>query len=355
VRPNVRAKGLRQFAPTAASARLNCRAAPHTERARRVPCCLAHHAFGRTARLSPLLHIGLHKTGTSWIQHVLIPHPGNRLQAVGAVFEPRRDIVWPHPYHFDAAAVRAKYAPMLAVIADHGGIPVISDERLSGNPLSGGHDTRELVERLAQLFPDARVALVLREQRAMLYSIYDQYIRTGGACSIEDFLAPRTRHVTPWFRLEYLMFDRLIDHVRTRFGAGRLLVLPYERLRRDPEGFQRAFLAHAGDPDGAPAPAEQRVNTGRPPAQLAIDRRLNPFIVRDDSNAYSPLAFPALAGPVRRLAGGMAALAPATLDRGIERRIRARIAEACAGRFEASNRVTAQLTELDLGALGYAL
>lgn len=309
----------------------------------------------KASRLSPLLHIGLHKTGTTSIQDVLIPHPGNRLQAVGARVEPRRDIVWPHPYHFDAAAVRAKYAPMLAVIAGDGGIPVLSDERLSGNPLSGGHDTRELVERLAALFPDARVLLVLREQRAMLYSIYDQYVRTGGACSIEDFLAPRTRHVTPWFRLEYLMFDRVIDHVRTRFGADRLLVLPYERLRRDPEGFQRAFLAHAGDADGGPAPAERRVNSGRSPMRLALERRINPFTVRDDSNAYSPLAVRALAGPLRRLAAGVAALAPPALDRGIERRIRGRIAEACAGRFEASNRATAALTGLDLGALGYAL
>jgi hypothetical protein len=198
------------------------------------------------------------------------------------------------------------------------------------------------------------VFIVVREQRAMLYSIYDQYIRTGGACSIEDFLAPRTRHVTPWFRLEYLMFDRIIGHVRQCFGAERLLVLPYERLRRDPEGFQRAFLAHAGDPDGAPVPAEARVNSGRPPVQLALDRRLNPFIVRDDSNAYSPLAIPALAGPVRRLAGGIAALAPTALNRRLERRLRERIAAVCAGRFEASNRTTARLTGLDLGELGYA-
>lgn len=305
--------------------------------------------------MSLLLHIGLHKTGTSWLQEVVIPDSGNRLSAVGARFEPRRDIVWPHPYHFNAAALRAKYDPMVAEVEARGLIPVISDERLSGNPLSGGFDTRLLVDRLADLFPQARVLLVLREQRSMLASIYDQYVRTGGGCAIERFLDPGSRGVTPWFRAEYLMFDRLVAHLHDRFGREQVLVLPYERLLADPEGFQRAIFAFAGDADAQPAPAEARVNAGRAAVHLAIQRRLNPFTVRDDTNAYSPLAIPRLAWPLRRLTGAVAWRAPETLNRGIERRMRSAIAAFCAGRFEASNRATSELTGLDLKGLGYAV
>jgi hypothetical protein len=301
------------------------------------------------------LHIGLHKTGTSWLQDVVIAHPGNRLTALGAPLEPRRDIVWPHPYHFDAAAVRQKYARLLAEIAARGGIATISDERLSGNPLSGGYDTGLLVDRLAMIFDGASVLLVLREQKAQLLSIYDQYVRTGGACSIEDFLNPRTRHVIPSFRAEYLMFDRLVAHLHDRFGREQVLVLPYERLRADPEGFQRAIFAFAGDADAQPAPAGVHVNAGRSAAFLALQRRLNPLAVRDDSNAYSPLAIPRLAWPLHRITTAAARLAPAGLDRAIEQRIRAAIATFCAGRFEASNRATSELTGLDLKALGYAM
>ncbi|MFN3287225.1 MAG: hypothetical protein ACK40H_02150 [Sphingomonadaceae bacterium] len=150
-------------------------------------------------KLLLLLHIGLHKTGTSWFQEVVIPDAGNRLAPVGEPLEPRRDIVRPHPYHFDAVALRAKYDPLMEQVEARGCVPVISDERLSGNPLSGGFDTRLLVDRLADLFPQARVLLVLREQRAMLKSIYDQYVRTGGGCAIERFLDPGSRGVTPWF------------------------------------------------------------------------------------------------------------------------------------------------------------
>ncbi len=302
-----------------------------------------------------LLHIGLHKTGTSWLQDVVLPDAGNRLRAVGQRYEPRRDIVWPHPYHFDAAALHAKYAPLLATVEAEGGIPVISDERLSGNPHSGGHDTRMLVDRLADLFAGARVLIVLREQRAILYSIYDEFVRSGGALDIQDFLAPPTRHVTPWFRAEYLMFDRLIAHVQQRFGRERLLVLPYERLRADAEGFQRAIFAFAGDADARPAPADVGVNRGRRAAHLAIERRLNLFRVRDDSNAYSPLASRRLSWPIHRMTVALAALVPGRVDGAIERRIRQAIERFCAGRFEASNRATMERTGLDLGALGYAV
>lgn len=309
----------------------------------------------RENKLSLLLHIGLHKTGTSWLQEVLIAHSGNRLTAVGARFEPRRDIVWPHPYHFDAAVLREKYDRMIAEAEARGLVPVISDERLSGNPLSGGHDTRLLVDRLADLFPQARVLLVLREQQAMLYSIYDQYVREGGGCSIEDFLRPRTRYVTPWFRAEYLMFDRLVAHLHARFGRERVRVLPYEGLVADPVGFQRSVFAFAGDAQAQPAPSEARINAGRSAAFLALQRRLNPLTVRDDSNAYSPLAIRRFAWPVHRLAIAAARLAPAGISRAAERHVRAAVAGFCAGRFEASNRATSELTGLDLKALGYAM
>ncbi|MFN3287224.1 MAG: hypothetical protein ACK40H_02145 [Sphingomonadaceae bacterium] len=151
------------------------------------------------------------------------------------------------------------------------------------------------------------------------------------------------------------MFDRLVAHLHERFGRERVLVLPYGRLRADPEGFQRAIFAFAGDSGAQPAPAEEQVNTSRPAVHLAIQRRLNPFTVRDDSNAYSPLAIPRLAWPVHRLTSAVARLAPASLSRGIDDRIRSAVAAFCAGRFEASNRATSELTGLDLQALGYAM
>jgi len=49
-------------------------------------------------------------------------------------------------------------------------VPVLSAERLSGNPDSGGYDSVHVAEYLAATFPEARVLIVIREQADMLVS-----------------------------------------------------------------------------------------------------------------------------------------------------------------------------------------
>jgi hypothetical protein len=65
-------------------------------------------------------------------------------------------------------------------------IPMVSSERLSGNPHSGGYDSAVLAERLHQVFPGARVLVMIREQRSMILSSWAQYVRVGGACLLRS-------------------------------------------------------------------------------------------------------------------------------------------------------------------------
>ena len=55
---------------------------------------------------------------------------------------------------------------------DEAKVPVISHERLSGYPHSGGHDSKEIAHRLAAVFPNAKVVIVIREQKSMILSNY---------------------------------------------------------------------------------------------------------------------------------------------------------------------------------------
>ena len=48
--------------------------------------------------------------------------------------------------------------------AESDSTPVLSAERLSGNPHSGGYDSLQTAERLHRLFPQAKVLVVVREQ-----------------------------------------------------------------------------------------------------------------------------------------------------------------------------------------------
>jgi hypothetical protein len=59
---------------------------------------------------------------------------------------------------------------------------VITDERLSGNPQSGGYDSRELADKTPRTFPDSKMLIVVREQTAIIYSSYKQYVIPALRC-----------------------------------------------------------------------------------------------------------------------------------------------------------------------------
>ena len=77
-------------------------------------------------------------------------------------------------------------------LVDEGLSPVVSFERFSGNPFSGGYDSKEIADRLVRVFPDARVLVIVREQRSMIVSTYKKYVREGGALPPSKFMRPPT-------------------------------------------------------------------------------------------------------------------------------------------------------------------
>ena len=90
---------------------------------------------------SVLLHVGYHKTASSVLQSQLFADPGGPF----VLPEEKRHLlverfVVPAPYAFDVGAARAHHAPLLARAAASGKTAVISHERFSGYPPSGGFD-----------------------------------------------------------------------------------------------------------------------------------------------------------------------------------------------------------------------
>ncbi len=82
---------------------------------------------------------------------------------------------------------------------------------------------------LAESFPDAHVLIVTRGFRSMILSSYSQYVRVGGTDDLETQVWQGGEN--PW------RYDELIAMYRARFD-GRVIVLPYELLARDPVAFR---------------------------------------------------------------------------------------------------------------------
>lgn len=309
-----------------------------------------------------LIHIGYHKTGTTWLQTQLFDAAALGLARPYTRHDVAGPIVLPHAYDFDAAACRAHFDAGLQAARAADLLPVLSHERLSGEIHIGGDDSKEIADRLHRSFPEAHILIVIREQRAILRSIYGQYIKGSGILSLADYLHPpvESRKLFKYapFRFEHFRYDRPVRYYQQLFGAANVTVLPYELFRRAPADFVAQLLAAVGRPADAAAlaqlPYARQVNPSLSALGVAFKRQLNRLVgqrtpfnpqpllpLRVDSRWLSRLAFRV----DRRLPAGWKAAA--------ERRMAAQIGAAVAGHFAASNRQTAALIGCDLAAWGY--
>ena len=195
----------------------------------------------------PIVHIGYHKTATTWFQDHVWP------AATSHDFVPRhaaqRALLSAPGMHFDAAAAEATLG-----LAARGRPVVLSEENLSGYPHNGGlHGliAPEMARRIRAVLPDAQVVVFVRNQRDIVRATYAQYVAGGGTWSLRRYLSGKagkhgalTRpYKAPAFEWEHFEFDRLIAHYDTLFGRDNVHVYPYEwladadalllRLRRD--------------------------------------------------------------------------------------------------------------------------
>ena len=303
-------------------------------------------------RADPLVHIGYHRTGTTWLQWNLFSHTSR-----GFLAAPRKEIneilVRPNALDFDAEAARAAFRDSIQGAADEGLVPVLSQERISGNYCCGGYDNKEVAHRVHRLFPGAKVLIVIREQRSMVLSGYKQYAREGGVQGLSRFLHPKKRlRSWPVFDLAYFEYDRLIRCYRELFGADRVLVLPYEMLRSEPEQFVSRICEVCGTsvPEGLDYSRRDNVSYTGP--VLAVKRWFNLFFMRGPMNpgCIIPVGENWIVRELFKLSNR---LVPGFVRRWSDRRMLARIARAAGERYRESNARTAEMTGLDLAGYGY--
>ncbi|TMJ18003.1 MAG: sulfotransferase [Alphaproteobacteria bacterium] len=124
-------------------------------------------------------------------------------------------------------------------------------------------------EAMHQLFPNAYVLIVTRGIASVILSSYSEYLRSSGHLDFLPFLSGAARR-NPW------NYDLLIARYRELFGADRVIVLPYELLRDDPQAFTRRIEdAFALDPHELP---QAFANPSLSPAELAWYGRFNRFV-----------------------------------------------------------------------------
>ena len=304
-----------------------------------------------------LIHIGYHKTGSSWLQRRLFSDAD---QSFSLPLDRREDvhrrIVMPNALDFSADRCREQLEPKLTA-GTLNRVPVISSERLCGSPYSGGYDSKELANRLHAAFPEARVLIVIREQVSMLVSTYKAYVDKGGTCTLKEFFSPPLRAPgrIPWFDPMHFAYDRLIAHYQSLFGRPNVLVMTFEQLRIDPIAFSETICTFAGASWTRMESPERQVNPGIDASIVGLRRRLNPFLVRDPLNGYSSVRIPGFDELIRATQAAWSTLMPERLESRCQKKLSSLATFLIGDTYRESNSRSIALTGLALSEFGYAL
>jgi len=296
-----------------------------------------------------LIHIGLHKTATTWLQRHLFERREAGFGAPWSIAGVIDHIVRPHPLEWDERAAQRLIDEGRRSAESRRLIPVLSNEELGGNPHSGSFNNTIIADRLARLAPDARVLIVIRRQTPMLVSTYKQYVIRGGVLSPRRYFRPLAGSFrVPTFRAGHYEYHRLIECYHDRFGRERVRVLAMEAMLEDRRTFVREIVDYSGCRDLGPLP-EEPVRRSHSAATSAVQRRLNRLLLRDDVNPAAPLRVLAL----RSWMAVLDRVLSPWPGRMMDGRLEAFVDSFARGRYAASNRRTAEITGLPLDRYGY--
>lgn len=184
----------------------------------------------------PIVHIGYHKTATTWFQKAIWPS----LESHDWI--PRKltqqALLNPPGMHFDAAEARR-----VLELEGRTRPVVLSEENLSGYIHNGGlHGLvgPEMARRIQAVLPEARIVIFIRNQPDAIRASYSQYVAGGGTYGLDKYLhtyervhgALKAPFKAPAFEWEHFEFDRLIGLYDAMFGRENVFVYPYEGLKQ---------------------------------------------------------------------------------------------------------------------------
>lgn len=297
-----------------------------------------------------LIHIGYHKTATTWLQLFYFPHHPELAFIAG------HEALWQHlisppPLEFNPKITQTLFQPLLQHSLQTQQFPVLSSERLSGNPHAGGFDNKEIADRLKAVFPNAKILIVIRRQSDAILSNYKQYIRVGGICNLTDYLTPPIDGRIPLFRLDNFAYHHLANYYIQLFGKDKVKIMLYEQFRQQPQVFIQTLSQFIGVNSNQVFPTEQKVNASMSDLGMILKRHINKWHGHDSLYPITPCC-PWITTRLMKLVN--------ELDQRryldfYQLNLKQQVQHIVGNRFQASNALLAEQFQLDLATYDYDL
>lgn len=231
-----------------------------------------------------LIHVGLHKTATTWLQNEVFGHSAEIVyqQDFGPT---HRAFLLPRADEFSLGVVRKEFGALLERARREAKPLVISDEALGGVAFHQKYFREIAALRLRAAFPAARILISVREQNALLISLYGEYLRYGYCSTLDRFLARQSgrRNVEPVLDYAFYEYDRTLAFYQGLFGPDRAIAVPMEWSVARPAEFMARLGAVLGCSLTLP-PQTQSTRKVRPAYSgwaRSVQRFLNGFESQD--------------------------------------------------------------------------
>jgi hypothetical protein len=214
-----------------------------------------------------VIHIGLHKTGTRYLQRMVFGQLDRERFCVNppSISRPLRACLRGRRDEATLTALRRAVAAWRA--SDDTRTLVLSEPHASGDMYSSHDDFEDNAALVHELFPEARIIYVVRNQAGWLQSAYRQQLVKGKGLAIEAFLNfrdgefhPRLHRWQGGVRTVEALTLRFLDIYRAyadAFGAHRVYLLRQEDMRRRKQEVD-ARIADALGLDRLPEPPHGR-------------------------------------------------------------------------------------------------
>lgn len=185
------------------------------------------------------IHVGLPKTGTTFLQHEIFP----KIKNVNFI-------------HYQNFAME--------IYTDK--LNIISNEELFGYKVRGSnaHDRFTIADRLKLCFPDAKIILGLRNKKTWLKSCYKQWVRDGGIHEYDYWF-------NNIFDVSFLNFDEYINYLKSIFD--NVYIYTFENLKNNTDECLKNICNFIGC--DVPIFENKKYNVGWNDKQIKIARFLN--------------------------------------------------------------------------------
>jgi hypothetical protein len=192
-----------------------------------------------------LIHVGLHKTGSTWLSCWLERHPliAFAHNSFGGAYNPTdicRSAVKEAPYWY---AISDEHLTGGRIWPDGYTSLLLRHAGFHKAPTGIADHRQKVAKQLLAMFPHALILITTRGFASAIRSLYAQVVRIGGDQSFLEFYNSYRHFIYDWLDL-----DSVISTYRDLFGPDQVVVLPFELLAQDEDLYQRLLEQRLGLP-----------------------------------------------------------------------------------------------------------